>query len=748
MLLGAFAVACTDEVPTIPSSELYTREFVKRFGVVDKQHTWNIAERGNINVTVDRPSRILVSGIIGGKRYLLGDYAGVEGSRALNFDMPVGCTDLRVTDGRQEIYTKVGSRISFANKGRVIYEYPEHDVVKVTRTDYRVLSDEAIRSFGRYLPEGVVNVGKVTQNFTFVANGPFTIYPVFWQTNAYNTLGIYYESDELDENGNPKLIHVPFFTNKVLREGDTDSNLQYRVNTEMAGLEAAWVEPSSSQTVWPYLLMKPVDDNDAVDQRGYGFTISEGGLTEEQLTAFKQMYVERYKSYDIYGVDKGVDWQTPAEIREKRLLDDIEFSVNDDNSISVTRFHYTEVPGSTIEGSWNNCLGQCSYVGDDFYKKYIENINKGMTPDEAIDAAEASSGQKAPSQWRARGIHIDVKAGTKFGMYIRHETNAPNPDDIGVVVGADGKERFYSNAEHNPDMMYIDGELSKCVHASTYMYTAPSGIEYRVLGFEDWLATASEGNHSNSSDLDLNDMMFFIDSDDPGMIPDVFDEDPGEELKWIVACEDLGNLDDFDFNDVVFQVRHVSGREQAYITPLAAGGTLETYLHYVDANGTDRIFGDAEWHEHFGVYDPSQMINTRGGITHTARERSITVGADFTLLPVFHDGAGNQFGTTEFKQNMGGMYVSVVRADGTRDDIIPPSRSGEAPQMFLIPQARNKHDAAGNAVDDANFNYKWLWPIERHAIELAYPRFTDWIKDSNNNADWHLDPQNEHVVTR
>ena len=76
MLLGAFAVACTDEVPTIPSSELYTREFVKRFGNVDKEHTWNIAVRGDINVTVDRPSHILVSGIIGGKRYLLGDFAG------------------------------------------------------------------------------------------------------------------------------------------------------------------------------------------------------------------------------------------------------------------------------------------------------------------------------------------------------------------------------------------------------------------------------------------------------------------------------------------------------------------------------------------------------------------------------------------------------------------------------------------------------------------------------------------------
>lgn len=743
MLLGAFAVACTDEVPTIPSSELYTREFVKRFGNVDKEHTWNIAVRGDINVTVDRPSHILVSGIIGGKRYLLGDFAGVEGTRALNFDMPVGCTDLRVTDGREEIYTKVGSRISFANKGRVIYEYPEHDVVKVTRTDYRVLSDEAIRSFGRYLPEGVVNVGKVTQNFTFVANGPFTIYPVFWQTNAFNTLGIYYESEELDGNGKPKLIHVPFCTNKILREGDTDSDLQYRVNQEMEGLEAAWIESSEGVKVEGWDL-----------SNNYGFTTNtyNEAPTDEELASFKSQYIEKYKTQDIPGVDRGLSkygWEWYNIVSAERVLDDIDYAYDSSfGGIKVTRFHYAEIKPRTIEGSWNNALGQCSYVNDDFYKKYIENINKGMTPDEAIDAAEASSGQKAPSQWRARGIHIDVKAGTKFGMYIRHETNAPNPDDIDVVVGADDKECFYSDAEHNPDMMYINGELSKCVHASTYMYTATSGIEYRVLGFEDWLATASDQNHSNSSDLDLNDMMFFIDSDDPGMIPYVFDEDPGEEIKWIVACEDLGNLDDFDFNDVVFQVLHVSGREQAYITPLAAGGTLETYLHYVDGNGTDRIFGDAEWHEHFGVYDYSQMINTRGGITHTARERSITVGADFTLSPIFHDGAGNQFGTTEFKQNMGGMYVSVVRSNGTRDDITPPTRSGEAPQMFLIPQARNKHDAEGNAVDDANFNYKWQWPIERHAIELAYPRFTDWIKNSNNNADWHLEPQTGHVVTR
>lgn len=333
-------------------------------------------------------------------------------------------------------------------------------------------------------------------------------------------------------------------------------------------------------------------------------------------------------------------------------------------------------------------------------------------------------------------------------MYVRAE-NAPGPttETVKTVEVPHGQRdplqakafseapgegqyyRWHSNAERNDD---------KNAHAATYLYTAPNGRQYRVLGFEDY------------DDMDLNDMIFFIDYDDPDDFK-VVDEDPGETLEWIVACEDLGNLDDFDFNDVVFSVRHVAGREMAYITPLAAGGTLETYLYYRDDLGQDKCLADLEWHEHFGVYDYTQMLNTRGGLTHKARERGVQVGKDFTLSPMLHSGTIDNpasLSSTELKENMGGLHVHVVREDGMREDITPPSRTGEAPQMFLIPQLRYKVNADGTLDEEGNYSYKWQWPIERHAIELAYPRFSDWIKNSFGNTDWHLDRKEGHTVSR
>ena len=41
----------------------------------------------------------------------------------------------------------------------------------------------------------------------------------------------------------------------------------------------------------------------------------------------------------------------------------------------------------------------------------------------------------------------------------------------------------------------------------------------------------------------------------------------------------------------------------------------------------------------------------------------------------------------------------------------------------------------------------WAWPLERHAIESAYPGFAEWNKAAGENATWYLEPINEsHVV--
>lgn len=748
-VFGAVLVACascSDEVPPIPASELYTREFVKRFGVIDRNHTWNTATQGNVNVTVDSESRIIVSGIYGGKRYKLAQYDHVmPGSRNLTFDMPEGFENLRVTNGMEEIFTKVGGSADFSARGRIIWE-KDDEVVKVTRTDYRILSDEAVRSFGRYLPEGEDNRGKVVQNFTFVANGPFTIYPVFWQTSAYNTLGIYYESKtETEEDGTPKIVHVPFYTNKIKRENETHANLEYLLPSSIyPAVDPVWLDLNYETTV---------SDNTLKTDEKYkdlGIT-SANTMTLEQIAAFKEVYIaDLNKNVDqLFHGNLTFDYYKLSEAQKAEFkVDDIRYEVIvqwDSYAIKLLSYHFTGAPAVVDENGWKGTQGQqCSYVNQDLYEAYVrfakENEDKYATDAELKAAFEQSTGKTLAYEWRARGMHVDIEAGTPFGMYIRTQNDAPGEDEVGIVIGRDEYTRFYSNSERNPDQMSTDGVLSKCVHASTHMYTAPSGIQYRVLGFEDWINDGVTET-SNVSDLDLNDMMFFIASDNPYDIPDIVDQDPGEEIEWLIACEDLGNTDDFDFNDVVFSVRHVSGQTTAVITPLAAGGTLETYLC------RDGQPISPEWHTLFGVTDFKQMINTTIGSNPVpGRSFEITVDEDFSLSPLELT-EGKELGTEIMKQNMGGLYVQVIRPDGTRDDITSPTRSGEAPQMFLVAQVYHKINEDGTE-DEGNFSYKWQWPIERRAIDTAYPEFTDWLQDSKSHADWHTRPVDNHVVKR
>lgn len=750
-VFGAVLVACascSDEVPAIPASELYTREFVKKFGVIDRNHTWNTATNGTVNVSVETESRIIVSGIYGGKRYKLAQYDHVmPGTRTLTFDMPEGFRKLRVTNGMQEIFTEVGGSADFASRGRIIWE-KDDDVVKITRTDYRILSDEAVRSFGHYLPEGEDNRGKVVQNFTFVANGPFTIYPVFWQTAAFNTLGIYYESKtEFEEDGTPKIVHVPFYTNKIKKEGEKNSNLEYILPSSIyPAVDPVWVTCTYPPEFYAGWMPEEYKD--------LGITSFEN-MTEEQAVAFKKVFISKQNENVqnlFYGTLNGAyDYSVLSEAQKVEFkVDDIKYKIEYNETyqtygLKVTEFHFTGASAVVDENGWTGTAGQqCSYLNQNLYEAYVkfakENEDKYATDAELKAAFIESSGNTLPYEWRARGMHIDIEAGTPFGMYIRTQNNAPKEDEVGIVIGKDEYTRFYSNSDRNPDKMSTDGVLSPCVHASTYMYTAPSGIQYRVLGFEDWINNGATET-SNVSDLDLNDMMFFIASDNPYEIPDIVDQDPGEEIEWLIACEDLGNKDDFDFNDVVFSVRHVSGQTTAVITPLAAGGTLEAYLC------RDGQPISPEWHTLFGVTDFTQMINTTIGSNPVpGRSFEITVDEDFSLSPLELT-EGKELGTEIMKQNMGGLYVQVIRPDGTRDDITSPTRSGEAPQMFLIAQVRHKVNEDGNE-DEGNFSYKWQWPIERHAIDIAYPEFTDWLQDSKSHADWHTRPVDNHVVKR
>ncbi|MGM9719741.1 MAG: DUF4842 domain-containing protein [Prevotella sp.] len=207
-----------------------------------------------------------------------------------------------------------------------------------------------------------------------------------------------------------------------------------------------------------------------------------------------------------------------------------------------------------------------------------------------------------------------------------------------------------------------------------------------VLGMED------EGG-----DDDMNDILFFV----KGNVKDDDITDIGEDPEapsWIIACEDLGDTNDYDFNDVVFKVSHVAGETTAYVTPLAAGGVLETYIIY----GTKEL---GETHQLLGSdkkADGSYPIINTYSITAQGQKIPVTVPSDFSMA-----------------NNMGGFAIHVVRTHTNAYTIYAPT-SGLAPQMFCVPGT-------------------WAWPKERVNIEVAYPQFANWSANSN-NIEWYNSP--------
>ena len=277
-----------------------------------------------------------------------------------------------------------------------------------------------------------------------------------------------------------------------------------------------------------------------------------------------------------------------------------------------------------------------------------------------------------PTYTFPKGIHIAFFV-NKSNQHIF------NPDNLWSSI--------HSKDYYNPSLKKDD--IHTC--AVTYRYG-----EQIILGIED------------GEDWDMNDLLFFVNGpfeDEPENIgPDISDEDKPEPQSWILACEDLGAMDDFDFNDVVFSVSHVEGSNQVTVTPLAAGGILEAEIMY---NG--QSYG--EIHSLLGA-SATTFVNTENGITQTATPITINVDENFSIT-----------------QNMGGFSVKVIDEEGNANTEITAPGQGEAPQMICVPGT-------------------WQWPIERISVSVAYPDFGEWGANYGTNNDWCNNPVDGKVIRR
>lgn len=180
----------------------------------------------------------------------------------------------------------------------------------------------------------------------------------------------------------------------------------------------------------------------------------------------------------------------------------------------------------------------------------------------------------------------------------------------------------------------------------------------------------------------------------------------GEQVHdWYrIMCEDLGNTYDYDFNDLVYDVYYTGteGNYTAHIKVQAAGGTYPIFLGAHDeAHEVHHMLGHGDkYNETTKLYQP------------------INVGTDLTSAPYEFTMSINSSNPDNIP-----IYVENPAFQGarTKNDFTLP-RVGEnltdAPQKICIP---------GNKVK---------WTKENQNIELAYPKFPDWVNNMSGDCDF------------
>lgn len=695
--------SCTTDEITIPQSELYTREFIKQFGVFDPNNDWNHSQRINVTVTTSAPTDVRIYANVNGVRYLFGTFLGVNGSRELGVDIPKGIAEVIVNGGGVSLTARAGDNVSLSDVGSRSFIESSDAKVKT-----RSLANEKDKwmvipwlngtIFRRKMPENKYNADRegVTPDFMFRNDNPgdvtFIIRPLFWQTSRTHKLGIFY----YDEQG--RTVHVPVWEMEKVEEHSDD--LLY----EIANSDVKYVIVPEDE-IKEYMAQHNVVRSRLSAEDNFSQSCS--SADDRDMTLACREYLEKVlpelpDRTDGKKFNYVYRWKfltkEDAEKDSKVSEDDI-----DKLLIVYTYFSYHDLKGP---GRQNNPSGRYPTDGGDLPTSVIpeEHPNENNYYNSIV----------------SKGIEVTIPSGLLYGFYIEDAT--------------DSSKRYYSTrtenfapgwypvGERGENDDYAEFEMrGQASYAATWVGTK---YNWRYLAFEDWGAN----EQSFSSDMkDLNDLVFIIDEHEP--FSTLVDLEHGDKLsvpyEWVVAAEDLGTTDDFDFNDVVFGVSNYKELEDGTATvdvrPLASGGTLPVYLCYTQKDRKRiRLNDGKEFHSWFKGDNPSSLAINVGGKKASGDAVAINVDPGFSMACCQQVVEPND--ENDEKGNMGGFSVEVEKDGRVVEEIHAPNLDAtaeyEAPQMICVPM-------------------DWCWPTERTHILNPYPKFQDWVTDQKSCPDWH-----------
>lgn len=248
-----------------------------------------------------------------------------------------------------------------------------------------------------------------------------------------------------------------------------------------------------------------------------------------------------------------------------------------------------------------------------------------------------------------------------------------------------------------------------------------------LMGFEDEV------------DDDFNDIMFYVEGDiDKSKLTRITDD--GNHLKpqgCLLAVEDLGATDDWDFNDLVVGVAVEDKDDNTKIVtvdPLAAGGTLPIHLMYTDKEGNNFFVGP-EFHKWFDV-STSTMHNTGAQAVQPATCVKFEVPSTFSMSPDTKEGS-----------NMGGFWVLVDKegeyADANNAYALEEASSTLNGTSILPPTSVDKGESTVPYM--LCLGEDWHWPRERKNINAAYDGgFASWVSDPT--ANWYASGHTNYVI--
>ena len=780
----------------------FAQDFRKTFGDIDPEQDWNLAERGTVTVSTMKESEVKIYAKMGDEYAIVGDYEGVKGTRMLGFDMVEGTKEIVVTDGATAQKTVPGGVVTFGGTRTVRPDgtYGDVTITKLTGDveingetfpQYRTYTNDEVQGMLATVPQSQNNIAKVTSDFTYVSTGSFIIYPFFWYTGSENTLGVYYTDANgnyhevdiyeskgsrwnwSDPNNTGELWYSMGETNVVTddfessnpqggSEGDAnaggwtrtkiDGNCQFKVKTDSnddqndaSGIVAPFMEIWRENTIGTITLEKEFTvsknnvecivevsarlRNQAQSTIGGGQIIFSANGASVDITASGNNTTDVYNNLgNLYTNQNGTKKvfvkctsDSNGKIKAKFELKGVDANWFSFKDLKITSYN-KNVQTPSLDAI-NTPTGKLEFPG-------VNPIpfNGGYGGSDDVYAAF----------YKGQGIRVDIPAGTKFGMYIK-KIDGETP----YTIYSEGTKN-----ENNPGLVGDNGEYSS--HYASTFYVG----DKMFIGFEDWPG-------STGGDYDLNDLVLAF----SGAKPTIINEDPTATV-WLVACEDLGGSFDIDYNDVVFSVEHVSGKTKAKLTPLAAGGTLASYIYFQDPwdSERDKCFG--EIHQLFGATKVKSgefsIINAKSRYEKTAAPIEFEVDENWTMAYyATGDGSGSAYTRNGKDVNMGGFEVRTLKSGSDAPYTLPINSDAFSGASKIQPSVRNERDnvpyilcipysytrynypEAGKKAD-----YVWAWPVEYMTIcdengAGPYPDFAGWVQDHKQNTDWYKNKNND-----